>query len=160
MTVVIVREDLLERTPSDSHSMLSYRIHAEKGSTFNTPPVFSIYMLKLVTRWLLEEIGGLDKMERINREKANLLYDAIDQSDGFYLGHAEASCRSSMNVTWTLKDESLQQPFIDGAKKQDLLELKGHRSVGGFRASIYNAMPPAGVQALVDFMNEFAQKNG
>ena len=160
VTLVILREDLLERISADLHSMLDYRVHCDKNSTFNTPPVFPIYTIGLVTKWLMEEIGGLEKMEAVNRAKAQLLYDAIDQSKGFYIGHADPDSRSLMNVTWVLKDESLLPTFIEEAKQQNLYELKGHRSVGGFRASIYNAMPMEGVQCLRDFMVEFQKRRG
>ncbi|MCL4195285.1 MAG: aminotransferase class V-fold PLP-dependent enzyme, partial [Thermoguttaceae bacterium] len=129
-------------------------------SLFNTPPVFAIYMVKLVTDWLLRDIGGLEKMREINQQKAKMLYDAIDQSGGFYQPHAEAASRSIMNVTFRLADEKLQDAFVKGAAERGLVELKGHRSVGGFRASIYNAMPVEGVTLLRDFMVEFRDRNG
>jgi phosphoserine aminotransferase len=155
VTIVIVRDDLLENIPNDIHTMLNYRIHAEKKSSFNTPPVFAIYMVMLVTRWLLNDIGGLEKMATLNQQKAQLLYDAVDQSNGFYRGHAQPDSRSIMNVTFNLTTPELEQAFIKQAQTHDLHTLKGHRSVGGVRASIYNAMPIEGVQALRDFMIEF-----
>ncbi len=160
VTIVIIRDDLLERTPDNLPVMLDYRTLAEKKSLLNTPPCFSIYMVKLVTDWLLGEIGGLGAMEKQNREKAQLLYDCIDASGGFYTGHAETDCRSTMNVTFRLPNADLEGQFIQEADSQGLCTLKGHRSVGGCRASIYNAMPPAGVEKLRDFMLEFAKKNG
>jgi phosphoserine aminotransferase len=157
VTIVIIRDDLLERTPDNLPVMLDYRTLAEKKSLLNTPPAFSIYMVKLVTDWLLNEVGGLGEMEKRNRQKAQLLYDCIDASAGFYAGHAEPDCRSIMNVTFRLPDPDLESKFIQEAGARGLCSLKGHRSVGGCRASIYNAMPPEGVEALRDFMLEFAK---
>lgn len=159
VTVVIIRDDLIERAPNDLPSMLNYRVMAEGKSLLNTPPTFAIYMVKLVTDWLLRDIGGLDKMAELNKEKAQLLYDAIDQSNGFYQPHAEPESRSMMNVTFRLPDPALEEAFVAGAKERGLVELKGHRSVGGFRASIYNAMPREGVELLRDFMLEFCKAN-
>lgn len=159
VTVVIIRDDLVQQSPADLPSMLSYRTMVEGKSLLNTPPTFAIYMVKLVTDWLLRDIGGLDKMYAINREKAQLLYDAIDQSNGFYQPHAEPESRSVMNVTFRLPDPALEEKFVAGAKSRGLVELKGHRSVGGFRASIYNAMPREGVMVLRDYMLEFAKEN-
>ncbi|MFN4032793.1 MAG: 3-phosphoserine/phosphohydroxythreonine transaminase [Fimbriimonadales bacterium] len=155
VTIVILRDDLLARAPDNLPAMLSYRVQAEHKSLYNTPPVFSIYIVMLVTRWLLHTIGGLERMEQINREKARLLYEVIDQSEGFYRGHAHPDHRSIMNVTWRLPSEALEQRFLQEAQARGLHELKGHRSVGGCRASIYNAMPIEGVQALQAFMREF-----
>jgi phosphoserine aminotransferase len=159
VTVVIIRDDLIERAPEGLPAVLDYRAFAKAGSLLNTPPVFSIYMVKLVTDWLLGEMGGLDKMHEFNREKAKLLYDAVDQSDGFYSGHAEPASRSIMNVTFRLPGEQLESRFLEEAASRDLTALKGHRSVGGFRASIYNAMPREGVEALRDFMLEFRDQH-
>jgi len=125
----------------------------------NTPPCFAVYMVKLVTDWLLNDVGGLQEMARINEHKAKLLYDAIDRSDGFYNGHAQPGSRSIMNVAFRLADSSLDEQFLEQAEQRGLAALKGHRSVGGCRASIYNAMPTEGVQALRDFMLEFCEKN-
>jgi phosphoserine aminotransferase len=160
VTVVIIRDDMLQRSPKDLPSMLSYRVIADGKSMANTPPTFGIYMLKLVTCWLLDEVGGLEQMHQRNQRKAQLLYDAIDQCGGFYAGHADRASRSLMNVTFRLPNEALETQFLKEAKEHDLYELKGHRSVGGCRASIYNAMPEQGVQALRDFMLEFHRKNG
>ncbi len=157
VTVVILRDDLLAKAPKDLPSMLCYPAFAENKSMQNTPPTFAIYMVKLVTDWLLREIGGLEKMVEVNRRKAGMLYDAIDSSGGFYLPHAEAASRSIMNVPFKLADPSREEAFLKGAASCGLVELKGHRSVGGFRASIYNAMPEAGVRALRDYMLEFAK---
>ncbi len=159
VTVVIIRDDLVRRVPDDLPSMLSYRTLADAKSLFNTPPVFAVYMVKLVTDWLLKEIGGLDKMHQINQHKAKLLYDAVDQSGGFYSGHAEPASRSIMNVTFRLPSETLETQFLEEAESRGLTALKGHRSVGGCRASIYNAMPIEGVTALRDFMLEFHDKH-
>jgi len=155
VTIVIIRDDLVGRVPDDLPSMLSYRKLADAKSLLNTPTVFAIYFVKLVTDWLLQEIGGLDKMHQINRDKAKLLYDAVDQSAGFYRGHAEPASRSIMNVAFRLPSEALEGQFLKEAESRGLTSLKGHRSVGGCRASIYNAMPVEGVTALRDFMREF-----
>lgn len=160
IAVVIVREDFLERVPQGMHSMLDYRNIAENDSLYNTPPTFGIYFISLTTRWLLEEIGGLDKMEALNRKKAALLYDAIDGSGGFYRGHAKPESRSIMNVTWRLPDEATEEEFVKTAKAEGFDGLKGHRSVGGIRASIYNAVTLESVQALADFMKQFQNKKG
>ncbi len=157
VTLVLIREDLLA-VAQDLPQMLCYRDHVEAGSMLNTPPCFAIYIVKLVTDWLLGEIGGLDKMAQINREKAQLLYEAIDQSGGFYRGHAQPESRSTMNVTWRLPSKELEEQFLAEAKAAGLCELKGHRSVGGLRAALYNAMSREGVQKLRDFMKEFKDR--
>ncbi|ROQ92033.1 3-phosphoserine/phosphohydroxythreonine transaminase [Desulfosoma caldarium] len=159
VTLVIVRKDMLERTPANLPTMLKYTTHAEKNSLYNTPPCFAIYMVDLMLKWLEEDIGGLAKMEAINREKAALLYDYMDSQD-FYRGTARPDSRSWMNVTFRLPSADLEKKFIDEAQKAGLGGLKGHRSVGGCRASIYNAMPIQGVRALVEFMKDFATRNG
>ncbi|MEN3002585.1 MAG: 3-phosphoserine/phosphohydroxythreonine transaminase [Armatimonadota bacterium] len=159
VTIVIIRDDMLERTPPNMPAMLDYRLLAEHRSVYNTPPVFAIYIVMLVTRWLLNEIGGLERMQQINRQKASLLYEVIDASNGFYRGHAHPECRSVMNVTWRLPNEELEKAFLQQAQANGLYELKGHRSVGGCRASIYNAMPIEGVQALRDFMLDFMRRH-
>ncbi|MEJ5262598.1 MAG: 3-phosphoserine/phosphohydroxythreonine transaminase [Ignavibacterium sp.] len=159
VVLVIIRKDLLERSQDSLHTMLNYKIHAENDSLYNTPNTFGIYIIKLVTKWLLG-LGGLDEMYKINKKKAQLLYDCIDQSDGFYRGHAEKDSRSLMNVTFNLATEELEKKLIDEATKAGFSGLKGHRSVGGLRASIYNAFPLKGVEALVDFMKDFQKKNG
>lgn len=160
VTVVIIRDDMVQKCPKDVPSMLNYRVMVEGKSLFNTPPVFSIYMVKLVSDWLLNTVGGLEKMNEINRRKAQLLYDVIDSSKGFYAGHADPWSRSLMNVTFRLPDATLEEQFLKQAKERGLAELKGHRSVGGCRASIYNAMPEEGVKTLRDFMLEFCEKQG
>ncbi len=159
VTIVILRDDLVQRSPEGLPSMLSYKVMAEGKSLFNTPPCFAVYMVKLVTDWLLNTVGGLAKMHEINRRKAAMLYEAIDQSNGFYRGHASPESRSIMNVTFRLPDADLEAAFLNEAKARDLHELKGHRSVGGCRASIYNAMPVEGVERLRDFMLEFCSKH-
>ncbi|MGQ9799792.1 MAG: 3-phosphoserine/phosphohydroxythreonine transaminase [Ignavibacterium sp.] len=159
VTLVIIRKDLLERSQDSLHTMLNYKIHAENDSLYNTPNTFGIYIIKLVTKWLLR-LGGLEEMYKINKKKAQLLYDCIDQSGGFYKGHAEKDSRSLMNVTFNLATEELEKKLIDEATKAGFSGLKGHRSVGGLRASIYNAFPVKGVEALVDFMKDFQKKNG
>ncbi|MDA0841632.1 MAG: 3-phosphoserine/phosphohydroxythreonine transaminase [Planctomycetota bacterium] len=158
-TIVIIREDLLDRASKGLHTMLDYRTHAENRSLYNTPPAFSIYVINLVTEWILAEFGGLSEMAAGNEKKAALFYSAIDTSEGFYRGHADEYCRSRMNVTWRLKNEALESAFIEEAYRADLHELAGHRSVGGIRASIYNAMTLEGVHALVEFMETFREQN-
>ncbi|RIK86654.1 MAG: 3-phosphoserine/phosphohydroxythreonine transaminase [Planctomycetota bacterium] len=160
VTVVIIRKELLKRSDPKLPGYLSYDVHAQNGSMWNTPPTFAVYVLKLVAEWLLSEVGGLEAMHARNKEKARLLYEELDRSGGFYAGHARPECRSLMNVTFRLPSEELTTQFVSEAKKRNLHELKGHRSVGGIRASIYNAMPLAGVEALRDFMEEFRRKNG
>ncbi len=134
MTVVIIRDDLLERSPATIPSLLNYRIMAENKSLLNTPPTFAIYIVNLVTNWLINEIGGLDKMADLNRRKAKLLYDAIDRSGGFYQAHADMGSRSLMNVPFRLANTAHDEPFVKQAAARGLVELKGHRSVGGCRA--------------------------
>ena len=158
VTVVLVRKDLAERGPDTLPATLRYATAARHGSRYNTPPVFAIYVAGLVLQWLLDE-GGLDAVDARNRRKAGLLYDAIDRS-GFYRGAADPASRSLMNVTFRLPDEELEQRFLQEAAAAGLAGLKGHRSVGGIRASIYNAFPEAGVAALVEFMAEFERVHG
>jgi phosphoserine aminotransferase len=159
VTIVIVRDDLLPRCPGDLPSMLNYRKHAEAKSLLNTPPCFAVYMVKLVTDWLLRDVGGLEKVYELNRQKAALLYEVLDQSGGYYRGHAAPEARSLMNVTFRLPNESLEKKFVAEAEKAGFMHLQGHRSVGGCRASIYNAMPLEGVKALREFMLDFQAKN-
>jgi phosphoserine aminotransferase len=158
VTVVILRDDLLPRIPENLATMLDYRVHVENKSLYNTPNTWGIYILSLVCKWLQEK-GGLAGMERENEEKARLVYDAIDATD-FYRGHADVDCRSTMNVTFRLPAEEMEKKFVAEATAQGLDGLKGHRSVGGIRASIYNAFPRAGVEALVSFMRDFERRNG
>ena len=159
LTVVIVREDLVGQALPGMPTMLDYQIHVENDSMYNTPPTFPIYMAGLVFDWLQDQ-GGLVGMARINERKARLLYDAIDGSGGFYVCPVAKDCRSWMNVPFTLKDPGLDEAFLKESRQAGLLQLKGHRSVGGMRASIYNAMPEEGVAALVDFMRDFARRRG
>ncbi len=160
VVAVILREDLLDRVPANLPSLLDYKVMAENDSLYNTPPAFGIYMVAKVTEYLRNDIGGLEKMEAINRKKAKTLYDTIDGSGGFYIGHAQESSRSLMNVTFVLKDKNLDGAFTKEAEARNLDGLPGHRSVGGFRASIYNALTQESVDALVEFMKEFQAKNG
>ena len=158
VTLVIVREDLLARSSKSLHTMLSYAVHAENGSLYNTPPCFGIYLMGLVMKWALAE-GGLEAIDARNARKAARLYAEIDRT-GFYKGTAAKDSRSLMNVTFRLPSEELERKFVKESTAAGLDGLKGHRSVGGIRASIYNAFPEAGVEALVDFMREFERVNG
>jgi phosphoserine aminotransferase len=158
MTLVIIREDMLERTPSSLPTMLQYPIHVENNSLYNTPPVFTIYVMGLVLKWLVKQ-GGLEAIEQINTRKADKLYAEIDRT-GFYRAHAQPGSRSRMNVTFRLPSEELEKTFAREATAAGLDGLKGHRSVGGMRASIYNAFPEEGVDALVQFMQEFERTRG
>ena len=157
--MVIVRNDMLGRCPDGLPSMLNYKTFADKNSMYNTPPCFSVYCVQLVLKWLEETVGGLGAMEKINKEKAAILYDFMDSSD-FYNATADKDSRSLMNVTFRLPSEDLEKQFIKEATGQGMGGLKGHRSVGGCRASIYNAMPVDGIKTLVAFMTEFEKKNG
>lgn len=159
VTIVIIRDDVLERCADGLHSMFDYRQHVAEKSMLNTPPVFAIYLNMLVTDWLIRSVGGLEKMLEINLRKAKLLYDVIDQSEGFYTGHARKECRSLMNVVFRLPNDELQGKFLKQAQARRLQALKGHRSVGGIRASIYNAMPMSGVEELRQHMLEFKSKH-
>jgi phosphoserine aminotransferase len=158
VTLVIVRDDLVKRTPSSLPTMMQYSVHAESKSLYNTPPVFAIYVMRLVMAWLLER-GGLAAVEKQNIRKAEKVYAEIDRT-GFYRGHARKDSRSRMNITFRLPTEELEKKFAKDATAAGLDGLKGHRSVGGLRASIYNAFPEAGVDALVAFMREFERRNG
>jgi phosphoserine aminotransferase len=160
VTIVIIRDDLIDRVPEGLPSMLDFRNMAKNGSMYNTPPCFAVYLCGLVFKWLLNHVGGLEKIQKQNAGKARILYDAIDASDGYYRGHAEKDCRSLMNVTFRLPSEELEKMFVKEATANGLDGLKGHRSVGGIRASIYNAFPPAGVTKLVEFMREFERAHG
>jgi phosphoserine aminotransferase len=158
VTVVILRDDMLQRVPDNLHTMLDYRVQVENNSLYNTPNTWGIYILNLVGKWLKDK-GGLEAMQRENEAKAKSIYDAIDATD-FYRGHAVPEARSNMNVTFRLPSEDLEKQFTKEATAQGLDGLKGHRSVGGIRASIYNAFPREGCEALVQFMKEFERKNG
>ena len=159
LTIVIVREDLIGEVLAGTPTMLDYKTHADNDSMYNTPPTYGIYIAGLVFQ-LLKRNGGIAAMEQTNIAKADLLYAAIDGSNGFYNCPVAVANRSRMNIPFTLQNAELDGDFLKQAGARGLLQLKGHRSVGGMRASIYNAMPLAGVQALVTFMNEFASKNG
>ena len=158
VTLVVVREDLLKRVPDSVPTMQKWSTHEGKGSMFNTPPVFAIYICKLALEYS-KEIGGVKALEKINREKAKVLYDVIDASEGFYKGHAREDSRSWMNVTFTMATPELEDKCVEEAIPHDLIGLKGHRSVGGMRASIYNAMPLEGVKKLAEFLTEFKENN-
>ena len=158
VTVVILRDDVLERVPDGLPAMLDYREHARAGSIYNTPPVFAIYVTMLVTRWLRDEVGGLKAMEAINRRKAEILYDTIDRSGGFYRGHATRENRSMMNVAFRLPSEYLECEFLRMAEAGGLYGLSGHRSIGGIRASIYNAVSLEAVESLCLFMDFFRER--
>lgn len=159
VTVVIMRDDMIARTPENLPVMLDYKTLAESGSLHNTPPSFAIYMVGLVFKWA-KKVGGLAAIEKINREKAGIVYKAIDESGGFYRGHTVPEARSLMNIPFRLPSEELEDTFAKEAKKNDLIGLKGHRSVGGMRASVYNAMTVEGANELAKFMAEFQKKNG
>jgi len=158
LVIVIVRKDLIGRAPASTPTLLDYKAMAEGESMLNTPPTYGVYIAGLVFQWLKRN-GGLAGMERVNRAKAALLYDLIDGS-GFYTNPVAKEDRSLMNIPFRLRDEALDEKFLSESKKHGLIQLKGHRSVGGMRASIYNAMPMAGVRALAAFMTDFAQRNG
>jgi len=158
LTIVIVREDLIGHAPAGTPSMLDYKVLADNGSMYNTPPTYAVYIAGLVFQWL-EAQGGLAQMEKTNIAKAQAIYDLIDEG-GFYRSPVAREDRSRMNVPFTLPSEELDEPFLKAARQNGLLQLKGHRSVGGMRASIYNAMPPEGVRVLVAFMREFARTHG
>ena len=158
-TVVIIRDDMIERTPANLPVMLDYKALAASGSLHNTPPAFAIYMVGLVFQWV-KKLGGLAAIEKINCQKADAIYAAIDQSGGFYRGYALPEARSIMNIPFRLPSEELEETFAKEAKSNNLIGLKGHRSVGGLRASIYNAMTVEGAEELVKFMKEFQKKNG
>jgi phosphoserine aminotransferase len=157
VTVVIIRDDMVERVPQHMHPMLDYRLQAENGSMYNTPPCWSIYMCGLVYKHGLKT-GGVSAAQKNNQAKSQLIYDAIDGSNGFYKGHAARDCRSIMNVTFTLPDEDATKRFIKEGEAIKLDGMKGHRSVGGIRASIYNAFPREGCEVLAQFMKDFAAK--
>jgi phosphoserine aminotransferase len=159
VTLVIIRDDLVERGTQNIPTMLKYSIHAKNNSLYNTPPTFGIYMLGLVAKWVKQQ-GGVEAIYKRNLAKAQLIYDVIDASNGFYLGHAEKNSRSLMNITFRLKTEELEKKFLEESKQQGFVGLNGHRSVGGCRASTYNAVPVESCIALKEFMEEFHRKNG
>jgi phosphoserine aminotransferase len=157
-TVIMIREDLLERCPKEVPTMLQYRVHAKDGSRYNTPPVFSVYATGLVFKWIKSQ-GGLAKMAKYNQDKAKVIYDVLDSSK-FFKGHADTAARSLMNITFRTPSEALDDKFVKDAKAAGMDGLKGHRATGGMRASTYNAFPKAGCEALAQFMREFERKNG
>ena len=159
VTVVIIRKDLIDRVPSGLSPVMDYRRSAAEHSMVNTPNTWGIYLISLVCDWL-EEQGGVDAMARRNAEKAAILYNAIDGSDGFFSGHAEPAARSLMNVTFRLPSPDLEELFIADTEREGMVGLRGHRSVGGIRASIYNAFPREGVEALADLMGDFISRRG
>lgn len=159
VTVVIIRDDMLAKCNDGLTTMLNYRTHAENDSMYNTPPSFGIYMLRNVLAWQ-KSIGGLEEVEKRNRAKAALIYDMIDKYPNLYRGHAEKDSRSLMNITFTMPTPEIEEKFLGEAKKLGLVGIKGHRSVGGCRASTYNALPYESAKALADFMEEFAKQNG
>ena len=159
LTIVIVRDDLLGGAAAGTPSVLDYKVHADNGSMYNTPPTYAWYIAGLVFEWLKAD-GGLKAMAAINERKAQKLYAYIDASGGFYRNPVEQQSRSWMNVSFTIKDATLDEEFLKGAKVAGLVQLKGHRSVGGMRASIYNAMPEAGIDALIVYMQDFMKKKG
>jgi phosphoserine aminotransferase len=158
VTVVILREDMLELVPKNLPTMLSYATHAKNNSLYNTPPVYSVYMVNLVLKWIKEN-GGVAEMERKNREKTALIYKVIDESNGFYRGVVEPESRSIMNITFRMKDEELEKKFVKESELNGFVGLKGHRSVGGLRASTYNAVPYESCKALAEFMVDFQKRN-
>lgn len=158
VTAVVIRRSWVEKAKTEVPTMLSYRTHIDKDSLFNTPPSFPVYVVGKVMKWI-RKVGGLEAVERMNTRKADLLYQAIDDSGGYYRGVARPDSRSKMNVTWRLPDEELEKKMVSEGAARGLIGLKGHRSVGGCRASIYNAMPYEGVEKLVDFMAEFRKNN-
>ncbi|OGU77583.1 MAG: phosphoserine transaminase [Ignavibacteria bacterium RBG_16_34_14] len=159
VTFIIIRKDMVERSLDSLHTMLNYKTHVENNSLYNTPTTFGIYIISLVAKWI-KKLGGLDAMYKINKEKADILYKCIDDSGGYYKGHAEKDSRSLMNITFNLTTEELEKKLISEATAAGFDGLKGHRSVGGLRASIYNAFPKKGVEDLVSFMKDFQKKNG
>lgn len=158
VTVVLIRDELLEDAPADLPGFLDYRSHVQMHSNFNTPPVFAIYVVLLVTRWLINEMGGIKGMARINQMKAELLYRLLDNSDGFYRGRVVAEDRSMMNVAFNLRSPELEQQFLAEAQAADFSGLSGHRSAGGVRASIYNALTLPAVEKLAGFMEDFRRR--
>ncbi len=159
VTIVVIRKDLLDRSRDDLPGYLNYKTHAAQNSMFNTPPTFGIYVVDLICKWLLNEMGGLEQMAEYNQEKAAIIYEVIDQHSDMYLGHAVKEHRSLMNIAFNLSEDNLTSRFLEEAAQQGLSSLKGHRSVGGVRASVYNAMPREGVIALRDFMKSFYTQN-
>ncbi|MDQ0060826.1 3-phosphoserine/phosphohydroxythreonine transaminase [Paenibacillus harenae] len=159
VTVVIVRDDLIAESPSTIPTMFRYSTHASNNSLYNTPPSFAVYMVSLVLNWIKGK-GGIAQMDQFNRDKTKLIYDKIDQSGGFYIGCAQPQSRSLMNITFRIHSEELEKQFIKESEKEGFVGLKGHRDVGGLRASTYNAVPLESCQALAQFMADFQKRNG
>jgi phosphoserine aminotransferase len=159
VTAVIISEEMLARVPQGLPSMLRYDLHAKNNSLYNTPPTFGLYTINLVLKWVAEQ-GGLSALEELNGRKAGRLYGVLDRYPDFYRGHAEEDNRSLMNITFRLPSEELEALFLAEAGKENMTGLKGHRSVGGIRASIYNAMPEEGCRTLAAFMEDFYRKKG
>jgi phosphoserine aminotransferase len=160
VTILVIRKDLLARSGKRLPNYFNFALHAKNGSRYNTPPTFAIYVTGLVCRWLQQEMGGLANVAKFNLKKSRMLYDIIDSSNGFYVGHANPPSRSTMNVVFKMNNEELDNRFLTEAQDHGMTTLQGHRSVGGIRASIYNAMPLEGVQSLAEFMLDFARRNG
>jgi len=158
-TIVIIRKDLLENQNSNLNTLWNYETHIKKNSMFNTPPVFAVYVIGLVAKWLKKQ-GGLEKIYGINKEKAGLIYNLIDKYPDFFKGHAKENSRSLMNITMRLPNEDLEKLFVEEASKNDMYGLKGHREVGGLRASMYNALPMESAKALAEFMEDFYKRHG
>lgn len=158
VALCVIRKDMIARTPANVPTMLRYETYTKENSLYNTPPTYGIYMIALVTDWV-KEMGGIDAIEKINNAKAAALYAAIDNSDGYYRNPVRKDSRSRMNVVFRLPNEELEAKFVKEAKAAGMIGLKGHRSVGGIRASIYNAVPMEGVEKLVNFMNDFKKAN-
>ncbi|MFX3631975.1 MAG: 3-phosphoserine/phosphohydroxythreonine transaminase [Candidatus Pristimantibacillus sp.] len=159
VTVVIVRDDLVAESPKTIPAIFRYDTHAKSKSLYNTPPSFSVYMVNLVLKWIQAK-GGVAQMEQYNRDKTKLIYDTIDNSGGFYKGFAQADSRSLMNITFRIHNEELEKQFVKESEQQGFVGLKGHRDVGGLRASTYNAVPLESCKALAEFMSDFQQRNG
>jgi len=159
LALVVMRKDFAEKARQDLPAYLRYDQHIAENSLYNTPPTFVIWMMNLTLKWI-KSIGGLSAIEKLRDQKSNMLYDAIDKSGGYYTNPVDKGSRSKMNIVWRMKSEEMEAKFISEATKQGLDGLKGHRSVGGMRASVYNAMPVEGIKALVDFMKHFMEKNG
>ena len=160
VTVVVVRDEFMNKVPADRlPEFMDYRTHAAAHSIYNTPPVFAIYAVMLATRWLREDVGGLDKMDAINRRKAELLYAAVDGSDGFYRGRADAAHRSIMNVVFNMATPEAEKQFLEASSQAGFSGLNGHRSVGGMRASLYNGVTVEAVEALVEFMHDYRKRH-
>ena len=158
VTICIIREDLLGKARDITPTMLNYQIHADNGSMYNTPPCYTIYIMKLVLEWIKNEVGGLEKMKELNERKAKILYDFLDSSE-LFKGTVVPEDRSLMNVPFVTGDTDLDAKFVAAAKEAGFINIKGHRTVGGMRASIYNAMPIEGVEKLVAFMKKFEEEN-